>query len=338
MDKQEYDKGYKEAIEAIKKALQGGSNQSNSSGSNNGLQQPPVNGDSQENSNKGNSEKGGNHGKVSAEDCIGPSELNNAPSQSGVYIDKNTGDKIAESEGYKKEGGSDSSIENDWKDAAIKAASQMKGDQYGNLKSKINSIYKTTTDWKKAFKNIIGRSISPEDKRQAYANKNVLISQDRISRTDKDKYDHLSYIMAWVDSSGSMSDDQLKLCLSEVYSMALKVKPMKIVVVQCDTKIQDIAEYKSVNELKNSIKHATVKGRGGTELKPCWDLLKSEKKYKSNPPELVMIFTDGYLNQYKRNALTMRNLCWVILDNPGFEVQYKDANTKCIHINVKDIK
>ena len=37
-----------------------------------------------------------------------------------------------------------------------------------------------------------------------------------------------------------------------------------------------------------------------------------------------MVFTDGYLNQYKRDPRTMRNLCWVILDNPSFDVKYKD--------------
>ena len=51
-----------------------------------------------------------------------------------------------------------------------------------------------------------------------------------------------------------------------------------------------------------------------------------------------MIFTDGYLNQYKRDPRTMRNLCWVILDNPSFDVKYKDAKTKCVYINTKYVK
>ena len=51
-----------------------------------------------------------------------------------------------------------------------------------------------------------------------------------------------------------------------------------------------------------------------------------------------MVFTDGYLTQYKRNPKTMRNLCWVILGNPGWQLQYKDINTKVIHINPDDVK
>lgn len=353
MNKEEFDKGYQAAIEAIKKKLQG-QNDDNQGGSGSGddlgLPQDPSDqedqqgggsgkGDQQDDQGGENQSRGeGSTGVVRPEDCKGPSNLKDMPSVPGTFMDKSDGDKLAESEGYDKEGGSESAIEKEWKDAALKAANQMKGNEAGGLKSKIEGMYKTTKDWKKELRNIVGHSISPEDKRQAYANKNVLVSQDRISRTDKDRFDNVDYIMAWIDSSGSMSDDQLKQCLSEVYEIALRKKPMNIIVVQCDTMIQSIEKYSSVKALKNSIKNATVKGRGGTELKPCWDLLKNDKKFSRLKPELVMIFTDGYLNQYKRDPRTMRNLCWVILDNTSFNVQYKDANTKCIHINTADIK
>jgi predicted metal-dependent peptidase len=253
-------------------------------------------------------------------------------------ISQQDGDKIVEQEGYEKDGGNESSIERDWADAAIKNSAKLPGDKAGNLKSKIEQLYKVTKDWKKELRKIVGHSISPEDKRSAYANKNILISQNRIARTDKDKYDNMDYMMAWIDSSGSMSDDQLRQCLSEVYAVALAKKPIKLVVIQCDTKIQDIKEYTDLKQLKKDMVHATVKGRGGTELKPCWDLLINDPKYKRRPAELVMVFTDGYLNQYKRNPKTMRNLCWVILDNAGWRLQNKDINTKVIHINTGDIK
>lgn len=254
-------------------------------------------------------------------------------------IGQGDGDEIVEQEGYESENpGSDSAQERDWKETALKQASKMKGDQAGKLRSKLDSLYKTTKDWKKELKKVVGHSLSPEDKRQAYANKNILISQDRIARTDKDKYDNMDYMMAWVDSSGSMSDDQLKLCLSEVYAVALAKKPIKLVVIQCDTKIQDIKTYTDLRQLKKDMIHASVKGRGGTELKPCWDLLINDPIYKRRPCELVMVFTDGYLTQYKRNPKTMKHLCWCILDNPSWNPEYKDINTKVIHLNSQDIK
>lgn len=279
-----------------------------------------------------------NQGVVRPEDCQGPSSLNGVPGTPGGMLDRTTGDDIAKSEGYPDDGGSDASIEKEWKEQAIKTASKLKGDKEGYLKNKIEGLYKTSTDWRKELRKIIGYSISPDEKRQAYANKNVLVSQNRIARTDKDKYDNVDYITAFIDSSGSMSDDQLKMCLSEIYAMALQKKPLNIVIIQCDTKIQEVKIYSNPNQLKKDLKQATVKGRGGTNLKPCWDLLKNDPRFKRRQSELVMVFTDGYLDQYKRDPRTMRNLCWVIIDNPSFEVQYKDTNTKVVYIKSADIK
>ena len=284
-----------------------------------------------------------NQGTVRPEDCeSGSQSVQSTPKTPGGFFDKKEGDKLAEKEGYAKEGGSEDAVERDWKDAALKAAKDLPGKPgtaTGNLKSTIEALYKTNTDWKKALRAIVGRSINPEDKRQAYANKNVLIAQNRIARTDKDKYDSVAYIMAWIDSSGSMSDEQLKMCLAEVYSVALAKKPLKLYVIQCDTTIQDIREYKNISELKKDVKSATVKGRGGTAVKPLWDLLRNDKKFKTVAPELVMIFTDGGVEaQYPRDKKHMGTLCWCIIDNTSFNVEYKDPMTKCIYLNSKDIK
>ena len=373
----EFNKGYQEAIEAIKKKLEemndsssdssntngdSNSNGSNSNGKsqnndmispeeaiggqgNKGQKNKPNN-SSQSSGGSGGGEKSRtsksdeNQGVVRPEDCRSnlSDNLSDVPGNAGGMINQDVGEKLAKSEGYDPEGGSENAVEKDWAEAAIKESSKFKGDLPGSLLATINNLYKVATDWKKVLKKIVGNAISPDDKRQAYANKNILVSQDRIARTDKDKWENVDYMMAWIDSSGSMSDDQLKQCLSEVYAVALAKKPLKLVVIQCDTKIQDIKEYKSLKELKNSISHATVKGRGGTELKPCWDLLQNDPKYKRRPAELVMIFTDGELNQYKRNPRTMKNLCWIILDDAAWQAQYKDVNTKVIHINTRDIK
>ena len=353
----DYQKGYEEAIEAIKQKLQdkNGNKQSqqrqNNSGSGSdgdGRISPDEAVGGSKSGNSGNSGGSGeksrtsksdaNQGVVRPEDCCPPSSMGKVPGRAGGMIDQDTGEKIVKQEGYDPEGGSSSAIEREWAETAVKEASKYKGNLPGSLLSKIDGLYKVAKDWKKELKKIVGHSLSPEDKRQAYANKNVLISQDRLARTDKDKYDNMDYMMAWVDSSGSMSDDQLKQCLTEVHAIALAKKPIKLIVVQCDTKIQWVKEYKSLAEMKRDIPHQTVHGRGGTELKPCWDLLKNDPKYKRKAPDLIMIFTDGYLTQYKRDARSMRNLCWVILDNPSWQAQYKDIMTKVVHIKTNDIK
>ena len=355
-----YDNGYNDAIEQIKRMLAGGSesgqggqgmkpdpnlqmpdmkdNPSDGNGSGSGQGSQSSSSSQSGGSGSRNADSSGKTGVVRPEDCAPLGDISNIANEPGGMVDSNTADEVAKKEGYDKISGSDGSVEKEWAEASIKAASKLKGDQAGGLKSKIEGIYKVSHDWKKELRKIVGQSISPDDKRQAYANKNVLVSQDRISRTDKDKYDNMDYMMAWIDSSGSMSDDMLKRCLSEIYYVALAKKPIKLVIVQCDTRIQEIKEYTNLKQLQKDMIHASVKGRGGTELKPCWDLLKNDLKYKRRPAELVMVFTDGYLTQYKRDSRNMKNLCWVIIDNPSFNIEYKDMHTKCIHLKSADIK
>ena len=341
----EYNEGYQAAIEAIKKALSDSNGgQGNNSNSNLPADMQTPTGSSQ--SNQGGSRTNNNdesQGIVRPEDCqSNNSGVENTPGTAGGFFSKSEGDKLAQAEGYSKDGGSDSTIEQEWKDAALREANKLQskpGTAWGNLKSTIEGLYKVSTDWKNAFKYIIGKSINTAEKRQAYANKNILAAQGRVARTDKDKYDNMDYMIAFIDSSGSMSDEQLKKVLSETYALALAKKPVKLVVVQCDTKIQEIKEYKSVAELKRDIRQATVKGRGGTDVKPLWDLLKTNPKYKKIKPDLIMIFTDGYVPaQYRRDRTTMNWLCWCIMDNPSFNVQNKDSMTKVIHLKTDDIK
>lgn len=359
----EWNEGYQAAIEAIKKAMQGsGGGDGDGEGLPSDMTPPPGQGGSgsgggksgngQQGSGSGDSSNGSNNSRTSAsdenqgivrpEDCSGSQGVSGMPKTPGGFFSKEDGDKLAEKEGYDKDGGSSSQLERNWEEAAIKTSQKMAGKEAGRLKSTIEALYKTKTDWKGALRKVVGQSINTADTRQAFANKNALATRGDIRRTDKDRYDIPDYMMVWIDSSGSMTDDQLRMCLSEVYQVALAKKPLKLYVVQCDTRIQEIKEYTSLDKLRRDFKTATVKGRGGTDLRPCWDLLTTDKRFKGRVPDLIMIFTDGGLygdtSYTKRNRRTMKHLCWCIIDNPSWNVYHPDQLTKTIHLNSKDIK
>lgn len=355
----DWDEGYKAAIEAIKQALsgqgQGGSGGQGDSDS--GLEGVPMDPDdmnggggsqgqgSGEGSGYGSGRsrngKQSGQGVVRPEDCVAPAngDLDKTPGTAGGMISKETGDKISEAEGYDKEGGNEEAVAKEWAERAKRAASQMagKGEGYERLRGTLDGLYKATKDWKKELKKIVGASISPDDKRSAYANKNILISQDRIARTDKDKYDSMDYMVAAIDTSGSMTEEYLRQCLCEIYQIALAKKPLKLVILQFDTRIADIQEFTNLNDLKKNMHKYELKGGGGTDVRPVFDLLAKDRKYSRRPAELLMIFTDGYLEQYPRNMRTMKNLVWVIIDNLSFELKKKDAHTRVIRIKSSDI-
>ena len=356
----EYNEGYQAAIEAIKKQLENGGGSSSdgqgqelpndmtspeeATGGQGGQQDKSQKSQNQSGSgSSGNSRTNPNdssQGIVRPEDCCSNNKgIESTPSTPGGFIDKAEGDKLAQSEGYEKEGGTDNTVEEDWKEASMKAANKMDpNSSLGRFRKAIEGLHKVSTDWKNALRKIVGRSINPQDTRSAYANKNILVSQDRIARTEKDRYDNMDYMIALIDSSGSIGDEQLRMMLSEVYSVALAKKPIKLVIMQCDTKIKDIQEFRNLNELKKQLETAKVKGGGGTDFADLWKILETDKRFKGRKPDLIMIFTDGYVNQLPRNRRTMNHLVWCIIDNPGFNAKHNDPMTKVIHINSADIK
>lgn len=248
----------------------------------------------------------------------------------GATIDKSEGDNIAKAEGYSVGGGNEDSICRDWKERAIEAARSLKGSNFGDLIIKLTDLYKITKDWKKELRYIIGNSLSPDDSRRAFTNKNILVSQNRVARTNKDRYDAVNYIVAAIDTSGSMSDNYLNTCIKHIYQIANQKKPEKLLVLQFDTEICDIREYTDSKQFLSPIK---LKGRGGTNCQCVWDYLKN---HKINT-ELLLVFTDGYLDLLKR-SINMINLCWVIIDNTNCTTKYKDAHTRLIYLSSNDFK
>lgn len=350
----DYKEGYDAAMEAIKEAKNNGNDMSGGSGdSDSGLEGIPMDPSNQNQQGQGGSgSKSGNQqgqsrgsgsqGEVSPEDCIDPTgAADDMPETAGGVMSKADGDKIAEAEGYKKEGGSDESLAKDWQDAANKAASKMagKGPGYDAFRAKILDLYKSKKDWKKELRKIVGRCISEEDKRRGYTSNNILVSQDRIALTDKQKFDNLDYMLICLDTSGSFMGDQdyLNQSLTEVVHVAYAKKPIKIYIVQWDTRITDIKEYTEPSQLLRDVKSGKfqMKGGGGTDPKCIWDLLRTDKRFRRIRPELTMIYTDGYLDPQKRDSRRMQHLIWVVMDNPGFTVQ-ADSFTKVLHIKLKN--
>ena len=265
-------------------------------------------------------------------------------------MSKEEGDQLAQKEGYEKEGGSQDQVNNEWekyqKDVANKLAGSKEGSAEKFLSDLIKSFkLKDDGTWKKKLRDIVGRSISPESKRRGFTHQNTLASQGRLALNDFTNYDNLDYIGAFVDTSGSMSQEFLIKCLTEVCKIADAKKPNGIMLAQFDTRITSLERYTSSQEFQKKFKFIKLKGGGGTDIKECFDLPKTTNKehrklWPKSILDLVVIFTDGYLDTYKRPHQLCRNLVWVIIGNPGFELKKSetDANTKVIYLSEEQAK
>jgi len=82
-----------------------------------------------------------------------------------------------------------------------------------------------------------------------------------------------------IDTSGSVSDSELKEFMNEIHH--IYKAGVDITIVQCDTQITSVKDYKGKFELE-------VSGRGGTEFDPVLEYFMENRQFTS-----LIYFTDG---------------------------------------------
>lgn len=131
-------------------------------------------------------------------------------------------------------------------------------------------------------------------------------------RDEDGKLDHLVFFL---DTSGSISDEQIKIFNSEIKYIFETFQPEKMSVIQFDTKIHKEDIYKEGDHISK----VTVVGRGGTSLKPVYQKIKDLK------PTASIIFSDMECNPMKNPHTPV---IFIVYDNPNFTSSYG----KVIHV------
>ena len=121
-----------------------------------------------------------------------------------------------------------------------------------------------------------------------------------------------------VDASGSVSDEDFKVFVSETNGILRMMKPKKITLIQFDTDIRQVDVVKSVTDLSK----VTFTGRGGTVIAPVLEWA------NVNKPQLLLVFTDGEFRF--TDATTKVPVLWLIHDNPTFAAPFG----KTIHYSI----
>lgn len=109
-----------------------------------------------------------------------------------------------------------------------------------------------------------------------------------------------------VDTSGSVSDHDFKVFVSEVGSIFRMMTPEVVTLVQFDTDIKSVDTIKSIADLMR----CKFTGRGGTEINPVLEWA-NEKK-----PQLLLIFSDGGFRFH--GTQTKSETLWIIHNNPSW--------------------
>ena len=166
----------------------------------------------------------------------------------------------------------------------------------GELKEYLDSLFKIKPqvfNWKAYFRRVIGNLIISE----------LYLTRMRPSRRFPDsrgvRFKRKPHVLVGVDTSGSVSNEELEDFFSEIYY--LWKSGVKVTIAQMDTKIEHIEEY-------NGKFNKEIYGRGGTEFTDLINYYNERKKDFST----LVIFTDGYVSL---NLPPFRNGVWVITKN-----------------------
>lgn len=182
-----------------------------------------------------------------------------------------------------KEAGGEEEVGEKWRDAVARAYDLQKsiGKMPAGLKRIVDELLRSKVNWRSLL-------------RQAFRNgfgKTVIESWKRPSRKSSDlpglRRFTLPTVWCLIDTSGSISVEELRQFLSEVYEVAGQC-PVKVV---CwDTRAYNVIEAKSKNEVIKRVL-GSLKGGGGTEIYNALEKTLKNMKYK----DAVVVFTDGYI-------------------------------------------
>lgn len=94
-------------------------------------------------------------------------------------------------------------------------------------------------------------------------------------------------IVIAIDTSGSVYGELFQKFMGEVDDVLARLRPAKTTLLQCDTAITDVREYRPGDRVGVDFQ---MKGGGGTDFRPVFDWIE-----KSNAtPRVLVFFTDGY--------------------------------------------
>jgi predicted metal-dependent peptidase len=165
----------------------------------------------------------------------------------------------------------------------IEASARKAGIGATGLSRIVQEIAKPKVNWRRVLRVVMERGIG-SDVRKTWS---------RSSKKHKDlpaKYTcGVKKVLALVDTSGSITQDDLRQILGELYAIA-KMKA-QVTVIPWDWEVYEEVVMKSPKDIEKVMKH--LKGGGGTKITPAIE----RAKELSKNGEFVVIFSDFYLTE-----------------------------------------
>lgn len=213
--------------------------------------------------------------------CQGP-----APGQGGTLDDHRVwgramgkGDGEGE-KGQEGEGDGDQTRDKDtgpsgfdpivWKERVARAAAQarMQGKLPAHIESLVGDLLHPKLDWRVILRDFITASVR-NNYRLYPPNKRYLWMPIYLPSVQGETVE----VAVAVDTSGSISDQELKEFLSEVRGIMDQFEDYTLHIIQCDARVH---AYDRIGPHEGELPRK-MKGRGGTDFRPVFDLVEKER-------------------------------------------------------------
>lgn len=173
------------------------------------------------------------------------------------------------------------------------------GNEPGNVSQVLHNFLKPKLNWKQVLRNYLLDKIEPE------------WSWNRPNRRYRDMYlpsllpqsGRLITVAMFLDTSGSISEEDIKTFITEVKYVKENLNPELLRVIQFDTIIQDEKVYKE----DDYIGKFEAKGFGGTDYSCVREYILTHN------PTVSIIFTDLYASEMEE--VGKNKVIWIIKNN-----------------------
>ncbi len=171
---------------------------------------------------------------------------------------------------------------------AVKSAASVakqQGNMPSNMSRLVDDICEPQVDWKERVKLAMHRVAGKDASTWARPNRRRLAVYPHVYWPGTESY-QVGEIVMFVDTSGSVSDQEMSHFFGEMAAILTELKPQRAMVGSCDTEAHGPDEIVDVQELVDY----EPQGGGGTHMPAIFDKLEEEHIR----PDMLIILTDGY--------------------------------------------
>ena len=175
-----------------------------------------------------------------------------------------------------------------WDEAMHQALNiaRAEGKVPGRAEETIQSAHTSTLDWRTLLRRYMTDAAS-HDYSWSVPNRRFIDSGLYLPSIRSEGIDTIAFI---IDTSSSLPTATLAEFWAELREVAAEIRPERVIVLQVDTMLQDVAEY-AADDLPEEI---AIKGRGGTDFRPGFQWLDEQ----GIRPGLCLYFTDMECSDY----------------------------------------